>query len=66
MESTTPAVPPMVPVSAAERYEAVHYFNDKIVLAVFGKTQLEPYTECFSTWLSDYLNWAYIESQKSS
>lgn len=66
MESTTPTVPPRVPASAADRYEAVHHFNDKIVLAVEGKTQLVPMTYCYSTWLSDYLNWAYIESQKSS
>jgi hypothetical protein len=65
-ESTTPTVPPLVSADAAERYEAVHHFNDKIVLAVEGKTQLVPMTDCYSTWLSDYLNWTYIESQKSS
>jgi hypothetical protein len=65
-ESTTPTAPPLVPASAAERYEAVHYFNDSEVYAVEGKTQLVPMAECFSTWLSDYLNWAYIESRKSS
>lgn len=66
MESTTPVAPPMVPASAANRYESVHYFNDSIVYAVEGKTQLVPMTECFSTWLSDYLHWAYINSQKGS
>lgn len=66
MEPTTPTVPPMVPASAAKRYEAVHYFNDAEVYAVEGKTQMIPMTACYSAWLSDYLNWAYIESQKSS
>jgi len=62
-ESTTPNVPVMVPADTAKRYEAVHYFNDKEVLAVEGKTQMIPMTACYSSWLSDYLNWAYIESQ---
>ncbi|MGQ9545918.1 MAG: transglutaminase-like domain-containing protein [Dehalococcoidia bacterium] len=66
MESTRPTVPPLVPAHAAQRYEAVHYFNDAKVYAVEGKTQLIPMTACYSSWLSDYLNWAYIESQKSS
>jgi hypothetical protein len=66
MESTTPAAPPMVPASIAKRYEAVHYFNDTKVYAVEGKTQMIPMTACYSTWLSDYLHWAYIESQKGS
>jgi hypothetical protein len=64
MEATTPMVPPLVPESAADRYEAVHYFNDKKVLAVEGRTQLIPYAVAYSNWLSDYLNFAYIESQK--
>lgn len=66
MESTTPAAPPLVLASAADRYEAVHHFNDSKVFAVEGRTQLKPMCDCYSTWLSDYLNWAYIESQKSS
>lgn len=66
MESTTPTAPPLVPVSAAKRYEAVHYFNDSQIYAVEGKTQLVPMCDCYSTWLSDYLHLAYIESQKSS
>jgi len=66
MESTTPAAPPLVPAGAADRYEAVHYFNDSKVYAVEGKTQLIPMCDCYSTWLSDYLHWAYIESQKKS
>ena len=66
MESTMPTAPPLVPTSTAKRYEAVHYFNDVVVYAVEGRTQMVPMTDCYSTWLSDYLNWAYIESQKSS
>jgi len=64
MEATTVNVPPLVPAIAAERYETVHYFNDLQVLAVEGKTQLIPMTACYSTWLSDYLNFVWIESQK--
>lgn len=64
METTTPTAPPLVPASAAKRYEVVHYFNDKEVYAVEGKTQMVPMTACYSTWLSDYLNWAYIEGQR--
>jgi transglutaminase-like putative cysteine protease len=66
MESTTPTAPPLVPASMAKRYEAVHYFNDSEVFAVEGKTQMIPMTACYSTWLTDYLNWAYIESQRRS
>jgi transglutaminase-like putative cysteine protease len=64
METTIPTAPPMVPVSMAKRYEPVHYFNDISVYAVQGKTQLLPMATCYSTWLSDYLNWAYIEGQR--
>ena len=62
MESTTPTAPPLVPAHLAARYEPVHYFNDQQVLAVSGRTQLVPFCACFSTWLSDYLNWAYIQN----
>lgn len=64
MEATTPSAPPMVLASIAKRYEAVHYFNDSKVFAIEGKTQMIPMTGCFSTWLSDYLHWAFIKSQK--
>lgn len=64
MESTMPTGPPLVRKQATQRYEAVHYFNDKVVLAVEDKTQLIPMTACYSTWLSDYLHWAYIEGQR--
>jgi hypothetical protein len=64
MESTTPTAPPLVPISAANRYEAVHYFNDQVVQVVEGKSQILPYTLCFSTWLSDYLDWVYIQEQR--
>jgi len=55
----------LVPAFAADRYEAVHLFNDKEVYAVEGKTVLEPFTACFSTWLRDYLDWSYIRGEKS-
>ena len=64
MESTQPSAPAMVPADTAKRYEPVHYFNDTQIYAVEGKTQLVPMCSCYSTWLSDYLNWAYIEGQK--
>jgi transglutaminase-like putative cysteine protease len=64
MESTTPTAPPLVPSSMARRYEPVHYFNDQVIQVVEGKSQILPYTLCYSTWLSDYLNWAYIEKQR--
>ncbi|MDP2661553.1 MAG: transglutaminase-like domain-containing protein [Dehalococcoidia bacterium] len=62
MESTTPKIPPLVPSRKTTRYEAVHYFNDVSVAAVEGKTQLIPFKRVYSDWLSDYLNWAYIQS----
>ena len=64
MESTRPDVPPLVLADAADRYEAVHLFNDQEVYAIEGKTVLEPFAACYSTWLKDYLDWAYIEGEK--
>jgi hypothetical protein len=64
METTRPDVPPMVPVSSTERYEAVHLFNDKDVRSIEGRTVLVPFTACYSSWLKDYLDWAYIEGRK--
>ena len=64
MESTMAAAPALVPADAAERYEAVHLFNDQEAYAIEGRTVMEPFCECFSTWLSDYLDWAYIEGRK--
>jgi len=61
MESTMPTAPPMVPATAAQRYEAVHYFNDEKVLAIEGRTVLTPFTACYSEWLRSYLHWAYIK-----
>jgi len=65
MESTIPVVPPLVPSHLTQKYEAVHYFNDKRVMAIEGRTQLVPYAEVYSSWLSDYLNWAYIRSNNA-
>jgi hypothetical protein len=64
METTIPTAPPMVPANMATRYETVHYFNDASVYAVQGKTQLLPMAACYSTWLLDYLNLAYIKGQR--
>lgn len=49
---------------AARHYEPVHYFSDKEVLSVPGRTILRPYTACYSDWLKDYLDMAYIEGRK--
>jgi len=64
IEATRADVPALVPASSADRYEAVHLFNDETAYAIEGRTVMEPMTECYSTWLSDYLNWAYIEGRK--
>ena len=64
IETTRADVPALVLASSADRYEAVHLFNDEVALAIEGKTVMEPMTACFSTWLSDYLDWAYIEGAK--
>lgn len=62
VETTTDKVPPMVVADVATRYEAVHYFNDQQVLVVPGRTVLTPFSAVYSEWLSQYLDWAYIES----
>lgn len=64
IETTRADVPALVPASSADRYEAVHLFNDETAYAIEGRTVMEPFTACFSTWLSDYLDWAYIEGRK--
>ena len=64
MESTRSDIPPFVPVVATERYEAIHLFNDKNVYTIPGKTVLTAFTACYSEWLSDYLDFAYIEGRK--
>jgi transglutaminase-like putative cysteine protease len=50
----------MVLASEAKRYEPVHYFNDQVVLAVPGRTVMTPFSACYSSWLHDYLDTAYI------
>lgn len=64
VETTKANAPALVLASSAERYEAVHLFNDEVAYAIEGRTVMEPFTACFSTWLSDYLNWAYIKGRK--
>ena len=61
MESTRPDVPPLVPTQIATRYQPVHLFNDKQAYYIEGTTVMEPFTAAYSTWLRDYLDWAYIE-----
>lgn len=61
MEATRNDVP-LVPLNSAPAYEAVHYFNDKETWAVEGRTVMTPYANSYSSWLKDYLDWAYINS----
>lgn len=63
VESTQDAVPSMVICSEANRYEAVHYFNDKELRTVPGKVVMTPFTDAYSPWLKDYLDWAYINGR---
>lgn len=63
-ETTRPDVPALVPAETATRYEPVHYFNDKEVFTVPGKTVLQPFANYYSVWLKDYLDWAYIQGGK--
>jgi len=64
VESTQPDVQSLIPAYSVDRYEAVHLFNDEGAYAIEGRTVMEPFTACFSTWLRDYLDWGYIEGRK--
>jgi len=64
IEATRADVPTFIPTTSTERYEAVHFFNDKDAYAIAGRTALEPYSMCYSTWLKDYLDYAYIQGRK--
>ena len=64
VESTRPDVPALVLASVADRYEAVHFFNDKTAYAIEGRTIMEPFSRDYSTWLKDYLDFAYIKGEK--
>ncbi len=56
MESTTPLAPPLVPIEKTRRYQAVHFFNDKTVQAVEGRTQMVPFNHCSEKWVAKYLH----------
>lgn len=64
MESTRPDVESLIRASVADRYEPVHFFNDQTAWAIEGRTVMEPFSNAYSTWLKDYLDWAYIEGKK--
>lgn len=64
VDATNSNVPPMVSAVVVDRYEPVHLFNDKVAYAIEGQTLMEPFTACYSTWLKDYLDFAYIEGRK--
>jgi len=65
VEATRADINTFVPTFSTDAYEAVHYFNDENLKAIEGRTVLEPFTKCYSTWLRDYLDWAYIEGRGS-
>jgi len=54
----------MVEATPADRYEPVHYFTEKQVFAIPGRTIMTPFAACFSTWLKDYLDWTYINYRR--
>ncbi len=64
VESTRADIPTFVPADGAERYEAVHKFDDNSVYTIEGRTVMVPYTACYSSWLRDYLDWSYINGGK--
>ena len=64
LESTRGDMMPLVPTRVAEIYEPVMYFNDVGVIAIPGRTLLEPFSAVYADWLRDYLDWCYIEGRK--
>ena len=64
MESTRADIQPLVLASCIDRYESVIYFNDKGVSVVPGRTALRPFTAVYADWLREYLDMAYIASNK--
>lgn len=64
MESTRGDMQPMVASRVADVYEPVIYFNDETVCALKDRALLTPFTAVYADWLSDYLNWAFIEGGK--
>lgn len=61
MEPTRADSPALVKALVADRYEAVHLFNDQEVETIEGRTVMTPFARCYSEWLTDYLDWAYIQ-----
>jgi transglutaminase-like putative cysteine protease len=68
IETTTDKVPPLVPVESAKAYEPVHLFNDNPdrIYVYPGRTVLQPFSAVYSTWLENYLDWAYINGKSPS
>jgi transglutaminase-like putative cysteine protease len=64
LESTRFDMQPFVPSRTAEIYEPVLYANDQEVLAVPGRTGIQPYSAVYVDWLKEYLDWAYIIGRK--
>ena len=64
MESTRGDMKPLVVTEAADIYEPVIYFNDKMVSAIEERTLLQPFCAVYATWLKDYLDFAYINGGK--
>jgi len=52
----------MIEAGPADRYEPVHYFNERNVYAVPGRTLMTPFQACYSSWLKDYIDWNYVNN----
>lgn len=64
VESTRADIPALIPVATADKYEAIHLFNDERVYTIQGRTVMTPYQACYSEWLRDYIDFAYVEGRK--
>jgi hypothetical protein len=64
LEATNHDMTPLVDEKVAEIYEPVMYFNDKKVMAVPGRTLLQPFCAVYADWLRDYLDWKYIDGAR--
>ena len=65
LETTRADMTPFTNKVKADIYEDVIYFNDRLTYAIEGRTLLQPFCAVYADWLSDYLNWAYIEARRT-
>lgn len=64
MESTRGDMQPLVATQVADVYESVVFFNDMDVSVIEDRTLLTPFAAVYADWLSDYLDFAFIEGRK--